>query len=165
MSQGSSSSSESDDDQDSEFGNRVSLQFLPYNTENLGDTGGEAPGGADDGFHLDELSIEDDEFKTGSDTATPSGPPEGTPGAIQRLVECERSQPCRYFSTVTGAGNGNQSGSNYLIGRAFFGNEDHLASTLGDEEPIFLPGPHPTVGALLETQIGLRVPFHRLQLL
>jgi hypothetical protein len=133
MSLGSSSCSESDDDQDSEIGNRVALQFLPYNEENLGDTGGEAQGGAGDGFHLDELSLEDDEFKTGSNTVTPSGPPEGTPGAIQGLVECERSESCRHFSTVTGAGNGNQSGSNYLIGRAFFGN-DYLASTLRDEE-------------------------------
>jgi hypothetical protein len=62
-----------------------------------------------------------------------SGPSEGTPGAFQGLVECERIESRRYFSTVIGAGNGEQSGSNYLIGRFFFGN-DHLASTLRDEE-------------------------------
>jgi hypothetical protein len=101
--------------------------------ENHGDTGREAQGGADGGFHLDELSLEDDEFKSGSNTATPSRTPQGTPGAIQGLVECERSESHRYFSTVIGAGNGIQSGSNYLIGRAFFRN-DHLASTLRDEE-------------------------------
>jgi hypothetical protein len=53
MSLGSSSCSESDDGQDSEIGNRVALQFLPYDEENFGDTGGEAQGGADDGFHRD----------------------------------------------------------------------------------------------------------------
>jgi hypothetical protein len=71
MSLGSSSCSESDDNQDSEIVGQVALQFLPYNEENLGFTGGEAQGGVDDEFHLDELSLEDDEFKTGSDTAIP----------------------------------------------------------------------------------------------
>jgi hypothetical protein len=135
MSLGSSLCSKSDDDQDSEIGNRAALEFLLYIMKKTAAIRARKRkgGGGDDGFHLDELSLEDDEFKTGRDTMTPSRIPPGTPGAVQGLVECERSESHRYSSTITGAGNRNQSGSNYLIGRAFFGNY-HLASTLRDEE-------------------------------
>jgi hypothetical protein len=43
--------------------------------------------------------------------------------------ERERSTQVCPGNFVTSAGNGNQSGSTYLLGRAFFG-KDHLASTL-----------------------------------
>jgi hypothetical protein len=84
--------SKSDDDQDSEIGNQLPLEFLQYSKENPGNTGGDAlgvKGGSDDGFHLFELSLEDDEFKTGRDPMTHTCTPQGTSGTIQGLVECE----------------------------------------------------------------------------